>query len=449
MKRFLTLALASLMILGCKNGTTLFEGRFIGYNNEYCEFFLQTPEGEYVEVPFEVAPDGTFSAELNFERNEYDARLFADRFMFCTCVEKGKKYRAEFNLTDPSDETNFVFFGEGEKENAFTRDFWNGWGFDYAYFESLARIGGFSDYKAFVDAKADAYLERIALTGNKGFIKFYTRKIEEFRIKYTMYFPYLVLGQSGEAGYDADFEAYRATDPYALLDAKQMAAAYNMTAGMLLNFPDIDMLEVMKIAEKSSANEVICHNMMTNIFHTHLVSGMLDNLDEAYAYYREKVTVPELYTQIKDIYEAGRLLCKGAEAPEIEFADPDGKVSALSSLRGKAVYIDLWASWCRPCCEEIPHLEKLVEELGNDPELVCVSISLDEDLNSWKAKLAKDKPKWPQYVATAKGQDAISEKYQVGGIPRFMLIDKNGCIITVDAPRPSTLTASKLKKLVR
>lgn len=449
MKRTLILALMSLLVLGCQGDKTIFEGRFIGYNNEYVEFFLQTPEGEYVEVPFEVNPDGTFKAELEFERNEYDARLFADKFMFCTCVEKGKKYNVEFNLTDPSDETNFRFFGEGEKENEFTRDFWNGWGFDYAYFESLSAVGNFKEYKAVVDNAADAYIARIEQTGNRGFIDFYTRKIDEFRIKYTMYYPYLMLGQTGKVNEDADFEAWRNTDPYSALDGTQMAAAYNMTAGMLLQFPEADMLQVLQIARRCSSNEVICHNMMTNIFYTHLQAGLLDNLQEAYAYYREIVTNPALYTQIMDIYEAGKLLGKGAQAPEIEFADIDGNVKNLASLRGKALYIDLWATWCRPCCQEIPYMEKLVEQLGNDPDILCVSISLDQDLDAWKEKVKNDKPAWPQFVATASGQDAVNNKYHVGSIPRFMLLDKDGKIITVDAPRPSTLDVSSLKALLK
>ena len=140
----------------------------------------------------------------------------------------------------------------------------------------------------------------------------------------------------------------------------------------------------------------------------------------------------------------------GAPAPEIEFVDANGKKFTLADLKGRALYVDFWASWCGPCREEIPHLAKLVEEVGNnDPDILCISISIDDNATPWKKLIEKDKPVWPQYLATEAGQKSISEDYQISGIPRFILIDKNGKIITVNAPRPSELDKASLKALLK
>ena len=92
--KLLVASLASLIFLtGCGSDKIVFEGKIIGYNGEYTEFFLLNPEGEgFIEVPFEINEDGTFSAEIDFPKSEFDARLFVDKFMFCTCVEQGQKY---------------------------------------------------------------------------------------------------------------------------------------------------------------------------------------------------------------------------------------------------------------------------------------------------------------------------------------------------------------------
>ena len=100
--------------------------------------------------------------------------------------------------------------------------------------------------------------------------------------------------------------------------------------------------------------------------------------------------------------------------------------------------MDLWASWCGPCCEEIPHLAKFVESLGKDPEIVCISISTDMDRTDWTNKLEEVGSSWPQFIATKAGQESISGKYFVTGIPRFMLFAADGKIASVNAPRPSS-----------
>lgn len=135
---------------------------------------------------------------------------------------------------------------------------------------------------------------------------------------------------------------------------------------------------------------------------------------------------------LKDTYEANKNLIPGAPALDCDLEDPQGKTIRLSNLYGKTLYMDVWATWCGPCCEEIPHLEKLVESYRNDPRIEFVSITIDKDREAWLKKLAADKPQWRQL----RNVDFCS-LYGISGIPCFLMISPEGKIITVHAPRPS------------
>ncbi len=126
--------------------------------------------------------------------------------------------------------------------------------------------------------------------------------------------------------------------------------------------------------------------------------------------------------------------------------DAEGRTVALSDLKGKVVVVDVWATWCGPCKGEIPHLKKL-EEQYHGKDVVFLSISIDE---------AKDRQKWADFVkneglaglqlfAGNGWQSDVVKLYGIKGIPRFMLVDKAGNMVTDDSPRPSS---PELKTLI-
>ncbi len=127
----------------------------------------------------------------------------------------------------------------------------------------------------------------------------------------------------------------------------------------------------------------------------------------------------------------------GMKCPDAEFSDADGKVHHLSEFFGKVLYIDLWATWCGPCCMEIPHMEKMVEHYKDNDKIQFISISLDQDRNAWLKKIKKDKPAWPQFNANKEQDIVISKQWGVSGIPRFIIINADGTINNSNAFRPS------------
>lgn len=128
---------------------------------------------------------------------------------------------------------------------------------------------------------------------------------------------------------------------------------------------------------------------------------------------------------------------KGMMAPEFSFTDREGNVHSSKEFLGKVVYIDCWATWCGPCCREIPYLEKRVAEYQGNGKVRFVSISMDSNRQAWLKKLDKDNPAWEQFILDKVQDEALSKAFGINGIPRFILLNADGTIADSDAFRPS------------
>ena len=124
----------------------------------------------------------------------------------------------------------------------------------------------------------------------------------------------------------------------------------------------------------------------------------------------------------------------GQKAIDFTYADINGDSVSLSDFKGKLVYVDVWATWCRPCRAELPALN-LLEKDYHDKDIIFISVSVDKDKDAW-IKMVKNKKLGGVQLWAGTGS-RISENYAIFGIPRFMLFNKEGNVITTDAPRPS------------
>ena len=106
--------------------------------------------------------------------------------------------------------------------------------------------------------------------------------------------------------------------------------------------------------------------------------------------------------------------------------------------KDKVYIFEFWATWCGPCCAEIPHMEKLAAHYAKNKKIVLLSISLDKNKAKWEKKLAEDKPQWRQFICLDAFDSEVCKNYGINAIPRFLFFDKDGKVISLDAPRPSS-----------
>jgi len=126
----------------------------------------------------------------------------------------------------------------------------------------------------------------------------------------------------------------------------------------------------------------------------------------------------------------------GSPAPNFTLLSPNGKKISLSDYRGKVVFLDFWATWCRPCLEEMNHARILKEKL-KDKAVVFLYVSLDENAAMWRKTVAQRRIKGEHGLSMPGKAPDVANIYQIVGIPAYFLIGKDGRIIDPQAKRPS------------
>ena len=168
--------------------------------------------------------------------------------------------------------------------------------------------------------------------------------------------------------------------------------------------------------------------------------GISEGLETVYVDFRNDFEDSNYNEQLEEKYNEWLRIGKGQPAPEITGLTLDNDTISLSDLKGKTVYIDVWATWCSPCVKEFPYYKELQQKLGEREDIEFLFVSVDQQAENWESFLSeRDIPKGIHIrEGIGFGNTSVQESYNMWGVPRYILINRKGEIVDSKAPRPSS-----------
>ena len=278
---------------------------------------------------------------------------------------------------------------------------------DYDFYGEVYYLGSPEEYKAFLDKFKSLLLNELETIKDSLFIKNEMSDIDEGIANYARRHKEF---QEQLSEYDKDIRIY-------LMERNKLRYKYNFYAALdSLNTNEFDDLLT------AFGNDV---------------SALISKLkDKDYAKRAEEITEGQISSWKERKVLTDNMPKVGEPAVDFTYPNMDGNEVSLSSLKGKLVYVDVWATWCGPCKAEIPALRELEEEY-HGKNIVFLSVSVDDNKDEWLKMVKEENLGGIQLWAD--GWSGITKDYAILGIPRFMLFSTHGKVISNDAPRPSSL----------
>lgn len=190
----------------------------------------------------------------------------------------------------------------------------------------------------------------------------------------------------------------------------------------------------MKMEEEADAvtDEFLKNNatsVVSGFIKYRMTGGMeLAKMEEMYNAMPENVKASIYGVKIKDKIELLNSVAVGKTAPDFTLNTPEETPFSLSSLKGKVVVIDFWASWCGPCRRENPHMVELYKEV-NERGVEFLGVSLDKDKDKWLKAIEDDGLIWKHVSDLKYWNSEAAKMYGISGIPATVLLDQNGVIV--------------------
>ncbi|MES2777341.1 MAG: TlpA disulfide reductase family protein [Bacteroidota bacterium] len=156
---------------------------------------------------------------------------------------------------------------------------------------------------------------------------------------------------------------------------------------------------------------------------------------EPYKKYTKPASVKKEYLKIYNQFSSDTAYV-GKSAYNFTLPDSAGRMISMKDFKGKVVFIDVWATWCGPCREQFPFLREVEEEYKDNKNIVFLGITIDreKDRQKW-SNMIKNEHLPPLQLFDDMGK-SFARKYEITGIPRFLLVGKDGKWIEVRCPRP-------------
>lgn len=181
-----------------------------------------------------------------------------------------------------------------------------------------------------------------------------------------------------------------------------------------------------------------------NLYTYFQANGVNPSNKKIYDQFSTEYSNSQYLPRLNEEYQNQLGLTKGSLMPIIEGITPTEELISLNDLKGKVIYLDIWATWCKPCVEEFAYSQELLKNYSND-NIEFVYISVDSDKETWLNFITEnnDIPEGLHLLEAKEG--SIFNSLRINGIPRYILIDKQGRVIDIHAPKPSS---NKIKELI-
>lgn len=368
-----------------------------------------------------IASDGSFSYSRKMENPEIGFLYVPNKAFYALVMINGTKTQLKANPDTPD---TYTFTGDLEAAEKFyinTSKILNE--------QSATTYPSFGEMQRILKASSDSLEQAAEKISPKEFAALVMNDVKMSQSTAALNYIYQLHDANKASDSDADYNRYM--EALDMNDAEQ-AFAYVKWKEECVNQGGptsyVRMLDVAqnKISDPETQEKVVM-DLMKNYFNV-----CDSDLEAVYQKALPMIKDAKKKEWVDHMYNANKKLIPEADAIDCQLEDINGKTIKLSDLYGKVLYLDIWATWCGPCCEEIPYMEKLAQHFKGDNRIVPISISVDRKKKDWSAKLKADKPEWSQYLCPD-----FTDLYGIAGIPCFILIDTKGKIITTKAPRPS------------
>lgn len=448
MKRIWIVISAAILAAACGRGPAeqtpaVLEGEIEG---EFSQLVVLTYRpGEITNYLYPDAGDGKFDVVMNDVDGFMDLAVAVDDDVFGARVIPGDTLRLRIFPAETEGRFDVEYDGPTEKESRIWTDFYDVYGY-------------YGQYNIRPDKDPDmTYEDSMSKIGLKdlAFRTKYGDDIDDYYLHYAdlmcgLFKAVLLEERAGQEGVDAfDYPEYQE-----LLKDVDPNDPFTINCGLLNRWARFQMRDLgeddysrcMAFMDRMD-NEVTytnSRNMMADLFASLIFRNPAD-LDEEHCHsFLDRLgafapDAEEMIESTRKAWDAYKAMGMGAAMPDAVLTTMKGDSIQLSSLYGKILYIDFWATWCGPCVKETPYLADLVSRLRDNDAISIISISLDDTEEPWLEKLNSDSQMitWPQYhLDTDQAKDFLS-KLNLNSIPRFVIVDRDGTILDADAMRPS------------
>lgn len=381
--------------------------------------------------------DGTAVIELPGLSNVY-AKLIYGEAVQNVFLGKGGKVKIEFNGKDFMN--SLMVGGSLGEVNEYLQS---------QYFPEAPSFGlDWEEFSAEIDKCIDKSVDQLELRGVRksapGFAELESLRIRylfgQQLVMYDMWHSSLVPGYvAGKEYFDrlaadiveipelADVADYRQYVIFAI------SAVLENESGSRFNAYERTLRSIQYVAERFKDKKVR-ETIARCLFLEYITSNGISGTAELQKLVKSVVTDKRMLGEIKQGIGEQDPIKPGKSSPTFSGETIDGGTKGLSEFLGKYIYIDVWATWCSPCKQEIPALKRL-EERYADKNIVFVSLSVDKSKEAWQTYVSTNEMSENQLWIGDKSQ-FISD-YRIESIPRFILLDQRGRIIDEDMLRPS------------